>query len=300
MTMLFGPDFRPSRASNFSYKCNACSHCCREKIIRLNPYDVARLALRFRISTSVFIKAYTCAAGSVLRVPDAGACVFLDRKGCSVHADRPLVCRLYPLGRNTSDSGDETFSLIEPDAECIGTFGDKGTVADYLLEQDAIESLAKVDEYLALYERLLKALRHVVRNNSCKEGVIDMIGPPSITGTEPVPAWLDMDFAVSWHCARYGLELPQSLHQKTELHISAVGALLTGIHEEGWAWPDIHPATDRSRSARGTQPSAPDTLTAVQGLARMTVVLGYSLGVNIEELATREFGPDPSSTPNLR
>ena len=37
-------DFDMTRASPFSYVCNACKRCCRNKAIRVNPYEILRLA----------------------------------------------------------------------------------------------------------------------------------------------------------------------------------------------------------------------------------------------------------------
>jgi Fe-S-cluster containining protein len=36
---------------------------------------------------------------ATLRHNDDGACIFLGEAGCTVHSDRALVCRLFPLGR---------------------------------------------------------------------------------------------------------------------------------------------------------------------------------------------------------
>ncbi len=252
--------------------CNACSRCCRHKIIRLNPYDVARLAARLGISTTLFLKAYACAGGGALRVPETGVCVFLNSKGCSVHPDRPLVCRLYPLARNTSDDGDETFTLLESDAECIGTFGETGTVADYLSRQDAIEPLDKVDRYLSIYERLIEALRQaIVRNDFSTKDVTRMIEPPSITGKEPVPSWLDMDLAVAQYCAQYGVKLPHDLGEKTELHMRTAEALI-GLYQPG-----------KTIGGDGKTTSL-DAPAALRILARTAAILGYSLGVSIKDL----------------
>jgi Fe-S-cluster containining protein len=99
------------RDSPFSYDCHACRRCCHDKVIRLNPYEVARLAQNRGISTTVFLAQYTGAQGTVLKQVDHGACVFLTPEGCGVHADRPLVCRLYPLGRHvTSERGEDFVS----------------------------------------------------------------------------------------------------------------------------------------------------------------------------------------------
>jgi Fe-S-cluster containining protein len=111
------PKMRDSlnRDTPFGFSCNRCLQCCRDKKIQVNPYEIARLAARLGISTTVFIAEHTDAGGVHLRFDDEGACVFLDAQGCSVHEDRPLVCRLYPLGRHLDGSDIETFSEVEPE-----------------------------------------------------------------------------------------------------------------------------------------------------------------------------------------
>ena len=92
-------DARYTRDSAFSYACHACSRCCHDKIIHVNPYEVGRLAQNLNLSTTEVLSRYTTANGDNFKQTEQGACVFLTGQGCGVHADRPLVCRLYPLGR---------------------------------------------------------------------------------------------------------------------------------------------------------------------------------------------------------
>ena len=46
--------------------------------------------------------------------------LFLGERGCTVHADRPLVCRLYPLGRHIDEHGAESFYHLEPHPQTEG------------------------------------------------------------------------------------------------------------------------------------------------------------------------------------
>src|ERR1700742_2710903 len=78
-------DFNMTRASPFSYVCNACNRCCRNKAIRANPYEILRLARRLRFSTTEFIERNMEAGGTVLRSNENGNCVFLGEHGCTVH-----------------------------------------------------------------------------------------------------------------------------------------------------------------------------------------------------------------------
>lgn len=43
-----------ARAEAFGYTCNRCTNCCRNKLIQVNPYEIARLARHKGVGTSAF------------------------------------------------------------------------------------------------------------------------------------------------------------------------------------------------------------------------------------------------------
>ena len=86
--------------SKFSYVCNQCGMCCRDKVITLSPYDVIRIARAVKVCTGTVVARYTIRRGSLLRFLPDGRCAALDGTRCTIHPGRPLACRLYPLGRN--------------------------------------------------------------------------------------------------------------------------------------------------------------------------------------------------------
>ena len=61
--------------------------------------------------------------------------LFLGPQGCTVHPDRPLACRLYPLARWTSPEGEESFGHLEPHPQTAGLYGTSGTVDNFLTSQ---------------------------------------------------------------------------------------------------------------------------------------------------------------------
>jgi len=154
-------DFDMTRDSAFSYKCNACNRCCRNKAIRVNPYEVLRLARRLGLSTTEFIERKTEAGGTVLRSVAGGNCIFLSAGGCSVHADRPLACRIYPLARWVSAEGEESFGHLAPHPETAGIYGRAGTVRDYLDMQGVQPFFNVGDRYGELYARMLEVLEEI-------------------------------------------------------------------------------------------------------------------------------------------
>jgi hypothetical protein len=191
---------------------NECfNECCRDLNQALTPYDVLRLKQNLGISSQKFLKDYTSlhyGPGSGLPVvefkpnPATGhECPFVTAKGCSVYADRPGSCRMYPLARAISRSRQtgevmEYFALIE-EPHCKG-FGRKTgrTVKDWLRGQDVdihnhhndklmelislknrilpgkLEGAAADQFYLALYD--LDAFREKIFN----QGLLDEFNLP--------------------------------------------------------------------------------------------------------------------------
>jgi len=74
-TVVRSQEPRYTGDSAFSYTCHACRRSCYDKIIHLNPYEVARLAQNRGIGTSAFFAQHTDAAGIALKRVEGGACV---------------------------------------------------------------------------------------------------------------------------------------------------------------------------------------------------------------------------------
>lgn len=132
----------------FSYVCRRCNSCCRNKRIQVNPYELARLGRAFGMSTSEARARFT-ADGALLQTDD-GNCVFLTPEGCGVHADRPLVCRLFPLGRVVLADGSWYYTHLDR-GWANGTFGTDGTAGEYVASQGADPFIAAADAYFQWY-----------------------------------------------------------------------------------------------------------------------------------------------------
>jgi len=177
---------------------------------------VARLARARQLSTGEFRKAFTVAGhGTQLAQKDDGRCVFLGPQGCEVHADRPLVCRLYPLGRHLRTDGLEFFTRHEGHPLSEGEFIDRGTVDGFLDAQGAKPFMAAQDRY---FEWLCWA--H------------DQLGPAAVssdaTSTEPTDGTdlLDMDGLIARHCAATGKAEPADLDDRLQLHLQLLHDLV--------------------------------------------------------------------------
>ena len=86
--------------------CSACCHGMGESII-LDPYDLWRLTTHLQVTASELLQdklELHVVDGMILpnlrMNPKTEACGFLNEAGrCSIHAYRPGICRLFPLGR---------------------------------------------------------------------------------------------------------------------------------------------------------------------------------------------------------
>jgi Fe-S-cluster containining protein len=212
-----------SRSSEFGYVCRRCSLCCRDKRIQINPYELARLARAQGETTSEFRKRWTLdGQGTTLGQKEDGTCVFLGPQGCEVHADRPLVCRLYPLARHVLTDRGEYFTTLEGHPQSKGEFTNRGTVADYLATQGAMPFLEAADAYFRwlcdAHERLDLTVE-AIRTGPDKEMQYDL---------------LDMDAMIARHCAATGSPEPTELLERMDLHLQLLYAALAN-REDGHA-----------------------------------------------------------------
>ena len=103
-----GPRLGPD--SEFDFRCgpdlDCFARCCRDVSIVLTPYDVLRMKRALHMDSSTFLDTYTVAIDRpngkfpvfVRMDPETLQCPFLTGAGCSIYADRPWACRMYPLG----------------------------------------------------------------------------------------------------------------------------------------------------------------------------------------------------------
>jgi len=199
------------RSESFGYVCHRCLKCCHHKRIQINPYEIARLARNRGLRTSEFRAAWTeNGAGSYLSQTKNGACVFLGDEGCTVHPDRPLVCRLYPLGRCITADGSESFSHAQTHPQSHGEFIQRGTIADFLSAQDAHPFMQAADEYFYW----ICAVR-----SSMDQAHAPLTAELSVEDNGTARDLLDMDAAIARHCAATPETEPTDIEARKELHL---------------------------------------------------------------------------------
>jgi uncharacterized protein len=218
------------RKSAFSYTCGGCSLCCHNKIIRINPYEILRLARGLSISTTEFIAVHTEAGGTALRTQklNNGACIFLNKSRCSVHETRPFVCRIYPLGSLDVPGREELFGFLEPVTHSKGIFGTEGTVADFLTSQGLEPAYVMEERYRAIFDRMSDCLEDLdpeeLQNYSSQQDAIEA----SDDGSTASP-WVDIDKSVAAYCKTLGRDVPDDIEELVTLHIAAIDSWITSL-----------------------------------------------------------------------
>ena len=103
--------------------CKGCSACCTGMgdTVVLDPLDIYRLTAHLQCTFEQLLATEKVALGVVdgIILPhlnmdgDSEKCGFLDENGrCSVHAARPGICRLFPLGRIYEECGFKYFLQV--------------------------------------------------------------------------------------------------------------------------------------------------------------------------------------------
>ena len=208
-----------ARREQFGYVCRACSRCCQHKVIQVNPYELARLARLKGMTTGAFRAAFTeNGQGAILRrTDDTDTCVFLKDGGCTVHSDRPLVCRLYPLGRHVAPDGTEQWVHVAPHPQSAGEYTRRGTIADYIEAQGALPYMRAADAYAQWVRDA-----HAYLETAQDQGAEDLV---------------DMDAAVARHCARTGTPEPEDIERRRLMHMDV---LYLQLDQSGGSDGDSH------------------------------------------------------------
>lgn len=173
------------------------------------------------ISTTEFLERYSANGGTTLRADEGGRCVFVTAGGgCKVHPARPLVCRLYPLGRAVDGAGEERFAVFPKHEGCEAEFGTDGTVVSFLGPQGVAPYFEWSDRYGRAYHRMMALLERLG-----VEGKIEAVaGVPSDQAADPAPisAWQDIDASLAEYCAAKGLAVPERIEASINLHLRAI------------------------------------------------------------------------------
>ncbi len=204
------------RDTPFSYACAGCGRCCFHKRIVVSPYEIARIAAVLALSTTEVIARYTSEGGTILKQREDGGCSLLNGKHCGVHDGRPLVCRLYPLGRVVEKGEREHFVQLKGHPESEGTLGEAGTIGGFLESQRTAEYISASSRYFALFGRLVALIR-------ARPAGVETFDRVMIHGTHEAASdvveleWLDVDATLARRAVG---EIPSDLEARIELHLA--------------------------------------------------------------------------------
>jgi hypothetical protein len=236
------PDSPPlNRDSQFAYTCNRCMSCCHGAHIALDPYEIARLARNRQLNTTEFISRYLTEGGVVLRIREDTSCVMLGAEGCTVYADRPQICRTYPLKRLRSNDGEALWQYPGLPTS-TGVYGKDGTVSDFLKTHEVDELFAAKDRYSDFALRVAEVLAEAVKrephrfatirdaiDTRCEVQGLNVRHSPTCRQPGTIPSLIDVDTVVSDYCREHQIEFPDEIDEKIRLHMQAVEERLAAI-----------------------------------------------------------------------
>lgn len=134
--------------------CAGCSECCRkmEDTIELDPLDIHRLSSRLSLSFEELMKRHVglhVEEGVILphlsMEGPLSACTFLSDGGrCKIHAFRPGICRLFPLGRYYENRSFRYFLQVN---ECVKSNRTKIKIRKWMEMPDFAEYEKFVNEW---------------------------------------------------------------------------------------------------------------------------------------------------------
>lgn len=152
--------------------CEGCSACCKGmgNSVVLDPYDVWRLERGLGVPLAQMIGTYVMLSvvdGLILpslNMDATGVCPFLNEAGrCNVHAYRPGICRLFPLGRYYHDGG---FSYVLMTGECKKENRSKIKIEKWLSEPD----LKTYEQFVMQWKKVLEESRGAAEASSNAQG----------------------------------------------------------------------------------------------------------------------------------
>ncbi|MCJ7486556.1 MAG: YkgJ family cysteine cluster protein [Candidatus Aminicenantes bacterium] len=197
------------------------------------PHEILGMSRVLGIGTTEFLALYADNRGTTLRAAEDGRCVFLAPSGCRVHPRRPLVCRLYPLGRTTDGRGEERFAVFPAHSGCETVAGRDGTVGSFMESQGVGPYLVWARRYGELYKRMIGLLDRLDAEGELDAPSADAPAEAAKAGSgsagsgqeparAPLSSWQDIDASLAEYCAAKGIAVPTEIDKAITLHLRAM------------------------------------------------------------------------------
>ena len=139
----------------FCFQCDQTmqcfTHCCHDVTIVLTPYDVLRMKHALRMKSSEFLETYTLSPFAkdqkipaiILKMDrETKKCPFVAEEGCSIYANRPWACRMYPLGLAEPDNPtpkERSFHFLLREDLCLGHDTQRTVKVSEWIQEQGIE-----------------------------------------------------------------------------------------------------------------------------------------------------------------
>ena len=166
----------------FRFRCTECGQCCKNREdILLSPFDLNRMARYLGIEMGQVIQDYCIwYAGQSSMLPvvtmrmqgPEKRCPFLKGKKCGIHAAKPTVCALFPLGRISSENDDHVHYMMQK-VNC-GADNEKHTVREWL----AGYGLEDSEQWFLEWQKVLLPLTkrmHILMSGFSEEFVASVV-----------------------------------------------------------------------------------------------------------------------------
>jgi hypothetical protein len=140
---------------SFDFRCgkdlDCFTCCCQDVSIVLTPYDILRMKKALGVTSSEFLDEYTISpftkdqkipAVLIKMDPEGKRCLLVSDDGCTIYANRPWACRMYPLGvadPKTATPTDRRFHFMLKEDLCHGHGKGKVFMVREWIEDQGIE-----------------------------------------------------------------------------------------------------------------------------------------------------------------
>jgi Fe-S-cluster containining protein len=179
------------------------------------------------MTTTGFYHECTEPGGTTLRNKPDGSCLFLAASRCGVYSDRPLVCRLFPIGLIVGPEGKEKYGSMPLHPDCLGLLGKDGSVESYLDSQECRPFFHFDRLYKGVDQRISKALSGAEKRAQEKESGDRQLS--AWAADEDFLPWMDIDATVESYCRMKGLAMPKGLEDLAALQLEAIEDCLASL-----------------------------------------------------------------------
>ena len=176
--------------------CNGCHACCQGmgKSVILDPLDIYRLLVNLNMQVQELLNnkiELNVVEGIILpnikMVGEFDRCVFLNNDGrCSIHAFRPGLCRIFPLGRYYEN---ESFKYFLYTNGCNSKERSKIKVKKWIDTPD----LKKSEQFISDWHYFIKDIKALIKNTH-DDALIKSINMYILNNFYIKPYIMDMDF----------------------------------------------------------------------------------------------------------